>query len=706
MKRGVLLEVLIVATMVAISSGQVAALHQGKTHYPCYCFISCPSPTGEVGSETMLNASFYVMGELTDSESMTLQVRSHRVIEMQRLSKGRYQAMFEIVEEDVSYREARVYAKALFQGRYYTSEPLDIQVSGYDRPDCQVVVLDPADEYPLPGEVIEYEVWFTLDGDPYEMNQSAFHVTLADDPHRGVGQSLTRLSEGRYYGDFIIPANLTTSAFYWVDVAVEMEEVSYVKEVCVARVTFFDLWLHAHDDNGTLCSVDAYVTDMEGDPVEGAFVNFSSLSSPSLPEIVAVGTTDASGRAPLILPSLYGSKMLWGQVSRGGFTQNVMGYLLVEEADPEPSGGNGRDPVHQTEEPLPAGEEVEVQYVVTDEGVPVPDLEYYIYVSRRVGEALWSGTVTTDANGSFNITFETPEVASDEVAYEDLTIVYQYQWGDEWYEGFDFITIGSLRLEDQPVPETNNEVTHSKVVPGEVINVTMTAEEADGLNEKACILWGLNQDPETMDRRLVRAGNQVYPGLHIDGWSTLYEGCSCGWWSSYPPPFVVPCTWANGSYEANITLPSFLPPDIEIYVRGVFIELWGEGQVEPEPEPQPEPEPEPEPLPDPEPEPLPDPEPEPLPDPEPEPLPDPEPEPLPDPEPEPLPEPEPEPLPEPEPEPEPPEYPDSGSLGTDETTLYTDSQVMTGVALMSIVVATLLAGVWLLIVRDQREFGP
>ncbi|MCK5415115.1 MAG: Ig-like domain-containing protein, partial [Thermoplasmata archaeon] len=584
---------IIITLMLILAPGSTVGLRSGglssgPIDAPCLLMMYGPNGRFDINDTLTIDLLVYFKGLPADPDDLSLHVKKGEVrdLELERVEKGVFYSCLTITEVDANNSDS-VWIKAY--GNYSSerlSESLFIRLKSDYTFDWELVVPDPADHSPVPGQTVEYEVWFTEDGKPYNMTGKDFYVTLSLDGHGGSRLNITQLDVGRYSGNFTVADDLTTNAFYWVAVNVpDPGGGTWVSDEVVSRVTFFDVFIHALDINETRSRVQVYVTDKDGTPLQGATVNLSDTSGRYDPSQVWTAVTGRDGKADLIVPYDY---MIWGNVSYNGYFHNVMGYQhLPPEGLIEVSPGNGWIPELTTQVPMPSGEEVVLEYILRDGYVPVVGKEMYFYIFDDDG-MYWTGPVTTDSEGRFNITVTTPDLTKTNQRTASIYAYFHTDKEGSWYQRFHIYDIVNEDYVEPPEEYPYN-LTHDPMIPGKTIQVNMTSDWADGKDEKACIRWGFGTDPDLLEDHLIEKRLQREPGLHEGEWSTLYEGCICGWGAYIPPDFVVPCTWDNSTntYRANITVPSFISLGTDMYVKGELIELYPSDEPEPEPEPEP-----------------------------------------------------------------------------------------------------------------------
>jgi len=643
MKRG-FLSLMVCLMMMLSAIGGVNAMKSGPIDEPYMLFIFCHDGKDQsVGDTVTVDVHFFVSGEPMDAEEAWVLIGpvydDPRNQTLEHVSTGVYSAEIVLAQEDVSSRTL-VYVNAAvnYEGETVrTDDHINIWLKQEERVMCQVVVLDPDDRYPVPGQTIEYEVWFTKDGEMFDIAADDIRIGNTTDPHRGGPRNFTTLGPGRFGGSVSVPVDQKVSEYYWVNVRYPSREGDISHQLdCIARLTFFNYWVHAIEISENRSTIEVIITDNDGLPMEGASVNLTTYSNR---DPNATGITDANGRTIITVAHWDHSgswSSLFGNVSHNGYLQNVMGDQHIIEDPDESRPDDGIHPRRITKDPLPAATPIELEYILLYRDEPVEGRLFHYYVYDHDG-LYWYGSLTSDADGKFSMAFTTPEVSLETRAFDTFYLYYHYTIEDRWYQSVDRIYIGNLSPDAQPVPDEPVTISHTPIIPGKEVTVTMTVDKADGMNESAFILWALGEDPDRIDSALVNLGLQREHGLYEGGWDTYHQGENCRMGSESAIYFVVRCNWEDGAYTGKFTVPDFLSEGIELYIKGEWVELF------PIPDPIFDPALIQDPIQDPIPDPIPIPDPGPILDPDPIPIPDPDPNPDPGADPDPGPDPDPDP---------------------------------------------------------------
>jgi hypothetical protein len=550
--------------------GPSTAFYGGQVDGPYFLYVQNPSGFSGVGSTVTINVLAYSNGALADPDDVHLRItNSSRIVPLTRESVGRYRGDVIIHPEDIgSGGDVSISARGNFSSsRIHPTELAyikNIETSSTDTVFQDIVVPDPLDERPVPGQTVEFELWLRNGGVPLDVPASDMWVAMSEDPHVSGSNKMnvTRIGPGRFSGQFVVPHDLKSSTYYWISTGVEVGGVSHGSTKCVARVVFFNIWTHALSVDTESSTVEVYVTDRENRPIEGALLRIDHFLEAELEGIV----TDEGGRATTIIST----GEIWGNASFEGYTQEFMAYIDApsKHSDSRPDVPSLR---LVTQMPLPEGEHAVLEYILSNSTTVFPDCTscFYIYDSEGI---YWTGKATTDADGRIVIAIDTPTVRAGQ-AYHVIHIQYMYSLGTGWYASFDDLIVvpraGWVYWPEYSEPGLRVECT--ALAPGQEATVRIFGGEVDGVDEIASVRWGLGLDYEGIPEGLVYHGLIPSPQLAEGCWSTPFQAEKCGMGMSNAPPFTVACEWDDGVYVAHFKVPDFLPVNMSICVRATVI---------------------------------------------------------------------------------------------------------------------------------------
>ena len=377
---------------------------------------------------------------------------------------------------------------------------------------------------------------------------------------------------GRYDGTFTIPEDLSTAGTFTVGVSAQHSVLvsSYPeREYWVYKdtaydyfqVEFFDVWVHLKDVKTTSSSLDLYIYDKEGVPLEDANVSYEwEYTNDDNEELTYTGSgmTDQSGVLAVTLDhgdlgQGFGQFQVTGEVVHEGRTQEFDGQIWPRDNhSPGSDIEEGMWTVCLTEQPVEEDKTTTIEQQVTFDGAPLADeLIYYYFINA--GGVFGHGNTTTDGSGRFTATVEVPQADRDESSRYHLFSYIQFEADDgEWRHNSYFIDIGPQPSYVDYYQYTGPPITLdvSTFSTGDVVNVNMDYPIADGVREEATLLWGVGATPD---------------------WKTLKDQE----WESWNPGSsndmrTTPMIWDNGSYKASFICPEFLTPGTSIYVYGLI----------------------------------------------------------------------------------------------------------------------------------------
>ncbi len=230
--------------------------------------------------------------------------------------------------------------------------------------------------------------------------------------------TFTTVETGIYNAAFTVP-QISVSGIYEI-VAQPMGMGD--QDSAMIYVNVLDVWYHRLSVTGNTVSFEVCVADMSGVPVAGA--NFY-IRRGEWPHDEFTGVTNASGKAMVYVPDVYGQTGFGGYALAGGLNQTISGVVtnFVEE-DPD---NNGFDILWEgTETIFGPDEDVSIPYGAYDSQIPAASKTINYYITARgtdfammfgggdhvdgAREVLAAGTLLTNNLGKFSLDFTTPEV--------------------------------------------------------------------------------------------------------------------------------------------------------------------------------------------------------------------------------------------------------------------------------------------------------
>ena len=557
----------IALTLLLMTAVAPLALADVGDDNPLALYITCPEGRSDIGSEVTVYVHVFREGARHDPDELGLKVSfedSERNLTLVRQDAGLYNSTFTILEEMVSWSEVYLSATASDNPPLQQSETaeaynhIDMVDTGLD---LNVLIPDPSDETPRPGQTVEFEVLVMFRGTGVDPDPGTFEVRFYD-AGTGMGAPLdvTRLGTGRYEGALTIPAGVTESTEYEVDVDAEYTLGSKTYSAGIGRpipVRFYEPWVHYVDVSTSQATIEVWAMGTDGLPMAGAGVSLTysyNDDHSNTQEKTVTGTIDDAGMASLELDyATLGEDEsgVWyeGYVEYGGLRENFRGSMEVRYQFVDDWEDYGFYVGLLTEQPLPLDSQVELHFKATDDNVPLQgaDVSAYIYDSSRM---LLSGVYRTDSLGEFTATIRTPATVPED-DWPELECEFSAKVRGLWEHSDTYILYDPDFVEGFPELTRNIDpdmtITVAPFKAGGDVRVTLECPDADGIDERAFYLWGVG----SMDE-LTRT--------HMPDWSPL-GGDSFLWMS----PFA-PMSWADGAYRANFTFPSFLPEDVTVHL--------------------------------------------------------------------------------------------------------------------------------------------
>ncbi len=262
------------------------------------------------------------------------------------------------------------------------------------------------------------------------------------------------------------------------------------------RVDLLSVWYHKVTIGKTITKFDIYVCGPDGKAIENAEINFDWMGDKGDGDKES-SLTDSEGKATFQLShdEKTGDIEVEGTVLADGKTQHFEGWIEVQEIDDDD------DESWKEEEPYGYGLEVimsrdsvsgsgsqEIQCIAYLDGQRVSDKEihYYIYDQERI---IAHGTVTTDINGEFTISFSYTKGGDDslnidfEIANEEF---YSF-FGDreDTLDGMEYASTGDWLWVEEDEDEGNPEfdATSVKISVGNMKHGGLTDVTITGLPE-------------------------------------------------------------------------------------------------------------------------------------------------------------------------------------------------------------------------------
>jgi hypothetical protein len=538
--------------------------------------ITYPYGEYEIGSEVDVTVHVFNYGQYCDAQEVLLIVgEGDREIGTTRQGPGMFTGMMVIEEKDISpIYQVEVSSNVRTGDVWETPMGVTRIETVYRRAfEIETVLPEFINHWPVQGETVHYDVYFTFMDEPVDPDPGTLDVDLS--PRSWAYGDLSRISTGHYNGSFRVPEGLTESVTssllvegeytwgnftfkrnIWVSFFVDMIHVWCQKERADTTGTTLNLYVY-DDDMGAIGGAEVELSYTLNTLVDGVYEDFSDTME---------GITDSHGtvtfeleypRIDPLQPWVRINGHVLGESLRQDFTTSIH---IMENPTVRRSGDPSLELMILNELPLPVESNENLMLVLKSDHDPVSgtDVGYTVSTDQQV---VASGTATTDNDGQFEVPVVTPGIGSKlgygslmemrifverdgQIEHVDLTITCQHNLSGflEWYD-------------DQTMIELEQSA------PGANISVNIVDSQTDDSGDAAWLAWGLG--PIEWDAYY----------LPLDkNWTKVSPGTMFG------AMMVVPGTSSEGRYTADINIPDFIPEGSELYVVGV-IEFQDSGKV-------------------------------------------------------------------------------------------------------------------------------
>ena len=538
---------------------------------PLAVYITFPDDPYEIGSDVPVTVHVFREGVRHDPGEVNLTVgEANREIPLTRQSEGLYNGTFTIGEEDIFWGLVPINAVAR-DGTDPVEEAFaskSILPRSLDRLKVTIVTPDDGTDVYGPGETIEFTVEVTFDGAPVEPDEGTLLAEYMDAEWNSIPVDLAPVSTGVYGAAIEVPDGLNESMAYDVAVMAEYtpaDQTYSAEDYHSFYIDFLVLWLHYGEVTLTRTVFDIYVLDLDLGAVEGANVSFEySYRDASFEDVTRqlAGTTDGDGKSPFTLeyPDISSGMMymqLSGRAEAAGMTQVFdASYSIAATSD---DGIPSEMMLYVDllgDETLPPDTTMDLHFRAYSLGEALPDKDLFAYITD--GESiLYSGSVTTSANGELTVNVRTPPAAGILDPFGS-SIDCDFQIEVEGaYESYttSYIVMPETGIAGMGMymdPRTTVTVEPFKL--GDTAEVTVDHPDADGTDEMAGVLWGLG-DIEAWREPPYAQWVSLDPASG-EGGSILGRAL---------------CTWSGGAFHASILIPACVPEDMKVFFVGVIM---------------------------------------------------------------------------------------------------------------------------------------
>jgi hypothetical protein len=532
---------------------------------PLAVFLTYPEGLYHIGSEVKTEILVYNKTQPYDpyNVSLTLGIMGGREINVTRKDVGHYNATFTIEEADVEFDIAVFMEVEASEGGGFEDTASQTTFIWITSLDIDLEIPDSIDRYPSPGQTVEFNVLFSYLETPVDPDPGTIEVVMSDSSWTETPITVTRVQTGVYAGSFTIPSDLKVSEEYelGIDAEYTIDDITLSSGVyfVMFEIELYSVWVHVVEATPTASSLEIYAMDANGDPLKGApvWIEFGYWDD-SADFILKQqsGTMDNDGKTTFTetFVNMDGSETevrVKGLINHSGYSQAFKGSLEVRDTplfQPESSGLS----VHFMDETVQRiGTMVNLEYTAYFDGSPLTNHDIYAYIVDNQ-DIYYTGIVKTDGNGKFTLSFTTPASVPEDTLLTEVYAYYQAEVSGEWDYDEDSFMVGNLSFRDfiNMYPSTGTSLTVNAFEQGGMVDVTLTSDAADGLDEEAFITWGLGS---------------------IDFWDVVIMPPGSPDWApwtggDFEYTRSLPCTWSDGAYHATFPYPPFIPLDTKVFI--------------------------------------------------------------------------------------------------------------------------------------------
>ena len=394
----------------------------------------------KVGDTVTLEIRFYNKDTLVDTDDINITLGdpewgSGRYIEVDengsKIETGIYRVTFTIEKGDDPYDMGQIYGEArctISTGRGEKSDSNQFQILLEQDLGPMLVVRVQADYTTFDaGDTVRFYVLFTYNGSLVDPNDPAASFQVNNE-YKSI--NLTRESEGVYYYDYVSPEDgesknliLGASGNY---------NNSYGNGQGQANLDYFQVWLHSETSTPTQLEGHVGVCDMEGTSMVLDVTLIYRYMNESWQDVVKYfnGTTGSDGLMNITLD--FDDKdayefldiTIWANESSRGDLHQYAHTSFMPPIVREPEEGFD---IISHDEPMFLSRDTEYtfNYTAYENGTILPGKEifYYYYTSPwlasmgfgndgEMGEVYHHGSSLTDENGTFSVTFTSPDTST------------------------------------------------------------------------------------------------------------------------------------------------------------------------------------------------------------------------------------------------------------------------------------------------------
>lgn len=568
-------------TLVIISLLLPAASGGVGSDNPLAVFITLPEKDYDIGSEVTVGIWVYKEGVPYDAPLVLFEVGWYyyaRSVNVSHVGMGEFESTFIIDEEDLrSVSSLYIKAEAWEGSGYGYDNAVDSTYIYMPNLEIDLQLTDPADQYPTPGQLVEFEVRTQFKGVPVDPDPGTLVVNLIDATGKEFEMMTERMDTGEYEGVCSISTFQKTSEVYEIEAEAKYTWHSTTQtaiDVVTLWSDFYQVYANVIESTIHGCDLEIHALDMDGDPLVDARVQLNISYYDDAREVITIKVSDYTSldgkvafREPFTAVGQDETHVnIFGNVTLMGLTQSFEGNIRVMQPQLSPPVGNWFQVLTMQEDPVIPAKTSTVDSFVYFDGDPLPDTPIYIYVYDG-REVYYNGNVSTDGQGRFQYSLTIPEHGGIGWGPNKYVIAYYHAkmpgYYEDWNYNIQMIDFGdpSLRYFTDQNAHSWTEMEVSPYQPGGEVTVTLSDREADGEDEQAVIYWGIGSVDDV--------DNMLDPDAP-EAWSS-WTG------SDIPHLYPAPATWDGEAYTATFQYPEFLPLDTEIFVLGMVTVMENNG---------------------------------------------------------------------------------------------------------------------------------
>jgi len=521
----------------------------------------------KVGDNVTLEIRFYNKDTPVDADDINITIGypeygMGRWIEVNenetKVETGVYRVTFTIQEEDDQWGMGQVSGQVRCtksESRNDKSDSVYFSVFLEDESPTITVRVVPDKPYFDAGDTVRFYARFWYNG---TLTDPEYHETYFRVNGKEGDIVLIRESDGVYYYDYVAPTD-SESKKVEITVMGQYNETRGLGDG-EANLNYYQIWQHAETFNSTHLDGQIGICDLKGQPVQldvEVIYQYENESDEVVKKRIE-GSTDEDGLLNATLE--YEDINPWNPIeltvwandtSRGDSYHQYAHETLWVPSTPAP--GEGFQVVQQLDRfMLQMNEEVTLHYKAYYNGSIIPSKEIYFYyytdpylalmsedLDGEMGEVYHNGSVTTDENGNFSVTFTTPDKSTIIMDTYKADFSENRSGEGEWevimpYTYF----IGNIFEIDSDM-----DVSVDNFGLGQEATVTVTRKELDGERGGVHII---PIDPEAAEAGVPEA-------------IMMNEGVQ--WLSLTEPPIEQQVTFTGDHFSQNYGIPSFFPED-------------------------------------------------------------------------------------------------------------------------------------------------